>query len=188
MNPIDSHAQPLSTCNLDFKPGLPRCPDQHSLGELFFRVVVFFLIHYLCISNSCYFTVMLVIVSLQKMWINWFICVYSPMHLSTARTHTLTHIQCLPGRPPRLTGLVNHLHNINGETFVTSNAGLTQHLFNCPQGKEARRRRVASQRGQGVNFKEDDQTTNSAACQMACYEMKRWVIILREELLKQRPY
>ncbi len=44
----------------------------------------------------------------------------------------------LPGRPPWLTGLVNHLHNINGETFVTSNAGLTQHLFSRPQDTTAK--------------------------------------------------
>lgn len=60
-----------------------------------------------------------------------FYCVHTQTH---THTHKLAHIQYLSGRPPRLTGLVNHLHNINGETFVTSNARLTQRLFNCPQG------------------------------------------------------
>lgn len=50
--------------------------------------------------------------------------------------HTHTHMESLHGRPPLLTELVNHVHNINinGETFITSSIGLTQHLFNCAQG------------------------------------------------------
>lgn len=56
---------------------------------------------------------------------------------------------------PRLTGLVNHPHNINGDTFVPSNTSLTQHLFKCPQRKRARH--TMSKGG------------DSAACQMEFY-------------------
>lgn len=71
-----------------------------------------------------------------------FYCAWAHTHTHNTHrhtgTHSLTRIQSLPGRPPWLTGLVNHLHNINGETFVTSNARLTQHLFNCLQETTAR--------------------------------------------------
>lgn len=52
-------------------------------------------------------------------------------------THSITHstrTQSLPGRPPRLTGLVNHQLSIDAGTFVTCNFRLIQQLFNCPQG------------------------------------------------------
>lgn len=61
--------------------------------------------------------------------------VHFPQYLSTGHTYKHTYtVHPVPVRPPQLTGLVNHLNNINGEAFVTSKARLTQRLFNCPQG------------------------------------------------------
>lgn len=80
-------------------------------------------------------------------------CIFPLLSLSLSltytHTHTHTYIQSLPGRPPQLTGLVNHLHNINGETFVTSNACLSQHLFNCPQPARHSGAHIVSGEGSG---------------------------------------